>query len=88
MKPASTEYAQQSKKLILRALVAYAGAIGVVAVALVISVSYGSGWRPALAGMPLYAILFGGVTYQVLKEFRVLKQTERDRPASNGNDDQ
>lgn len=87
MKPASTEYAQQSKKLILRALTAYVGAIGVVAVALVISVSRCSGWRPALAGMPLYVILFGGVTYQLIKEFRKLKK-ERDHSTAKGSSDQ
>ena len=87
MKSVSTEYEQQLKKLILRALVAYAGAIGVVAVALAISVSHGSGWKPTLAGMPLYVILFGGVTYQLIKEFRALKK-ERNRSVSSGDGDQ
>lgn len=83
MKPAQTEYAQQSRKLIRRALIAYTGAIGVVAVALVISTSHGAGWKPAMAGMPLYVILFGGVTYQLIKEFRTLKRKERERSVSN-----
>ncbi|OLL27986.1 hypothetical protein BTH42_29795 [Burkholderia sp. SRS-W-2-2016] len=86
MKPFSTEYEKQLKKLILRALIAYAGAIGVVAVALAISVAHGSGWRPALAGVPLYVILFGGVTYQLIKEFRAMKQEERSRSVSSEGD--
>ena len=55
-----------------------------VAVALVISVSHGAGWRPVLAGMPLYVILFGGVTYQLIKELRALKNAERERQDPNG----
>jgi len=82
MKPAQTEYAQQSKKLIRRALIAYTGAIGVVVVALVVSISHGAGWKPAMAGMPLYVILFGGITYQLIKEFRTLKRKKRERSVS------
>lgn len=64
------------KRLIIRAITAYAGASSIIAIAVVISVARGAGWRPALAGMPLYLTLFGGITYQFVKEWRSLK---RDR---------
>jgi NhaP-type Na+/H+ or K+/H+ antiporter len=79
MKPVSSVYLQQRKKLIIRALVAYSGVMGVIAVALLISISHGAGWRPAMAGMPLYIILFGGITYQFVKETMILKRRERER---------
>jgi len=34
--------------------------------------------------MPLYVILFGGVTYQLIKELRALKNAERERQDPNG----
>jgi hypothetical protein len=48
--------------------VAYLGAAGIVALALIISIMHGAGWMPALAGTPLYVIVFGGITYQLTKE--------------------
>jgi hypothetical protein len=62
------------KRLVMRALVAYAGAIGVIAVAVLISVFHGAGWKPALAGVPLYVILLVGITYQLIKEGRQLRK--------------
>nr|WP_081053149.1 hypothetical protein [Burkholderia territorii] len=60
------------RRLYKRAVVAYSGAIGIVLVALAISIRHGAGWRPALAGMPLYVTVFGGITYQLIKELRAL----------------
>ena len=60
--------------MLKRALIAYFGAIGIVILAVAISVVHGSGWRPALAGMPLYVTIFGGITYQLVKEWRVIKR--------------
>ncbi|WP_226383511.1 hypothetical protein [Burkholderia mayonis] len=68
---------QARRKLLKRAVIAYSGAVGIVAVAVVISLANGAGWRPALAGMPLYVTVFGGITYQLFKEWRALK---RERP--------
>ncbi|WP_321888337.1 hypothetical protein [Paraburkholderia bannensis] len=61
----------------MRALIAYSGVAGVVGVALLISISRGAGWRPAMAGMPLYVILIIGVTYQFIKEILILNKSER-----------
>jgi len=70
----SNDQSQALKRLIWRALIAYSGALGIVALAVVISVVHGSGWKPALAGMPLYVTIFGGITYQLIKEWRALKR--------------
>ncbi|MBJ9941783.1 hypothetical protein I7819_18075 [Burkholderia multivorans] len=71
---------QARRKLLKRAVIAYSGAVGIVAVAVVISLTNGAGWRAALAGMPLYVTVFGGVTYQLIKEWRALKREHlRDR---------
>lgn len=51
---------------------AYSGGAGMVLLALAISIHHGTGWRPALAGMPLYVTVFGGITYQFIKELRAL----------------
>lgn len=74
------------KKLIMRALIAYTGAIGVVAVALILSVSHRAGWKPALAGVPLYVILFGGITYQLVREVETLRKKEREPRNIAGSD--
>nr|WP_232078356.1 hypothetical protein [Burkholderia sp. THE68] len=70
----------------LRALIAYSGAVGIVGIALALSIAHGAGWKPALAGMPLYVILFVGITYQLIKELLVLKKSGRTQD-DNQNDD-
>lgn len=64
------------KRLIIRALIAYAGALSIIALAVIVSVARGAGWRPALAGMPLYLTILSGITYQFVKEWRSL---DKDR---------
>ncbi|BFG74301.1 hypothetical protein PTKU46_23340 [Paraburkholderia terrae] len=60
------------RRLYKRAIMAYSGGAGMVLLALAISIHHGTGWRPALAGMPLYVTVFGGITYQFIKELRAL----------------
>lgn len=74
MKTNSHDQAQQFKKLMKRAALAYSGAIGIVALALAISIGHGAGWKPALAGMPLYVTIFVAITYQLVKELRALRR--------------
>jgi hypothetical protein len=62
------------RSLIKRALIAYSGAVGIVVFALAISLSRGAGVKPLLILLPLFVILFGGITYQLLKELRDLKR--------------
>ncbi|MCW5300532.1 hypothetical protein DXT88_20385 [Herbaspirillum lusitanum] len=65
------------KNIIKRALIAYLGGLGTIGVVLAISIGHGSGWRPALAGLPLYVTIFAGITYQLFKEVRALKREEQ-----------
>ena len=81
MKTISSETTQQYKRLIQRALLAYVGATSIVALALVISISHGAGWKPALAGMPIYVIVFAGITNQLMKEIMKLRKQVRERQA-------
>jgi hypothetical protein len=64
------------RALMKRALTAYSGALGIVGFALAISVAHGAGLKPLLILMPLFVILFGGVTYQLIKELRELKKNK------------
>nr|WP_083245617.1 hypothetical protein [Paraburkholderia nodosa] len=60
------------RRLYKRAVVAYSGGVGMALFVLAISIHHGAGWRPALAGIPLYLTVFGGITYQLIKELRAL----------------
>ncbi|ANB70948.1 hypothetical protein [Paraburkholderia phytofirmans] len=64
------------RALMKRALIAYSGAVGIVVFALAISIGHGAGLKPLLILMPLFFILFGGVTYQLIKELRELKKNK------------
>lgn len=64
------------RKLIKRAITAYAGGVGMVVFALAISVSHGAGAKPLLILLPLFVIVFGGITYQLIKEIRALKRKD------------
>jgi hypothetical protein len=55
---------------------AYLSLIGIIAAFVVVSVAQGAGWKPALAGMPLYIVVFLGITYQLIREIvKLRKQT-------------
>jgi hypothetical protein len=53
---------------------AYLSAVGVAGAFVLVSEMRGAGWRPALAGTPLYATLFLGITYQLVKDVRQYKR--------------
>ncbi len=57
-------------RIVRRYTKAYLSAIGVAGAFVLVSEMNGAGWRPALAGMPLYVTLFLGITYQLVKEVR------------------
>ncbi|QCP55085.1 hypothetical protein FAZ95_38770 [Trinickia violacea] len=65
------------KKLIKRAITAYAVGIGMVVFAAAISLSHGAGLKPLLILLPLFLFVFGGITYQLIKELRALN---REKP--------
>ncbi|MXN77786.1 hypothetical protein GR157_23950 [Burkholderia sp. 4701] len=59
---------------------AYLSLAGIIGAFVTVSMVQGAGWRPALAGTPLYVTVFGGITYQLIKEWRALKREHpRDR---------
>ncbi|WP_213308750.1 hypothetical protein [Paraburkholderia sacchari] len=76
------------RKFIVRYIKAYVSVLAVIGSVIAISELKGAGWKPALAGMPMYVLLFALVTYAMVRELRTLKKEERDRPASNGSGDQ
>lgn len=65
---------QVRRRLIIRYVKAYFSAFAVVGVVVAISELRGAGWRPALAGMPMYVSLFVLVTYAMLRELRQLRK--------------
>lgn len=65
------------RSLVRRYVKAYVSLLGIIAAFAGVSLAKGAGWKPALAGMPLYVTVFAGITYQLLKELRALK---RERP--------
>jgi hypothetical protein len=52
---------------------AYLSLMGIIAAFVGVSLVQGAGWKPALAGMPLYVIAFAGITYQLVREIVKLK---------------
>lgn len=75
---------KQRTLLVRRYIRAYLSLIGIIAAFVGVSMAQGAGWRPALAGMPLYVILFAGITYQLVKEILALKKLEREDQISTG----
>jgi hypothetical protein len=66
------------RKFIVRHFKAYPSVLAVVGVVVAISELKGAGWRPALAGVPLYASLLILVTYAMTREFCLLKKGEKE----------
>jgi hypothetical protein len=65
--------------LVRRYVKAYLSLVGIIAAFASVSLAKGAGWRPALVGMPLYVTVFIGITYQLIKELRVLnRENPRD----------
>lgn len=66
---------QVRRRFIVRYVKAYCSVLAVVAVVLAISELRGAGWRPALAGTPMYVSIFVLVTYAMLRELRQLRKS-------------
>ena len=69
--------AQARRRFITRYAKAYISVFAVVAVVVAISELRGAGWRPALAGIPMYASLFVLVTYAMLRELRQIRKSKK-----------
>ncbi|MGN3967431.1 hypothetical protein ACS0ZG_37440 [Burkholderia gladioli] len=62
------------REFAVRYVKAYISVLAVAGAVLAISELSGAGWRPVLAGAPLYAALFVLVTYAMIREFLSLKK--------------
>lgn len=68
---------KEENRLVKRAVIAYTGAVGMVVFAAAIAISRGVGLKPLLILLPLFLLVFGGITYQLIKEVRALKRSRR-----------
>lgn len=64
----------QKQALLRRYTKAYLSLAGIIGAFAAVSLAKGAGWKPALAGMPLYVTVFVGITYQLVKELRALRR--------------
>jgi hypothetical protein len=61
------------RELAIRFIKAYLSLVAMIIFVLIVSLSKGAGWKVILVGMPLFLTFFVGITYQLIKELRVLK---------------
>lgn len=78
----------QEAQLIRRYIKAYLALLGVIFAFVVVSMAQGAGWRPALAGMPLYVTLFVAISYRLARELMTLRRKVRKHQIPSGGKDQ
>ncbi|WP_217589077.1 hypothetical protein [Burkholderia sp. GbtcB21] len=61
-------------KITIRYIKAYISLAAVISFFVAISLAKGAGWRPLLIPLPLFILLFIGITYQFLKERRAINR--------------
>jgi hypothetical protein len=74
---------QARRRFITRYVKAYISVFAVVAVVVAISELRGGGWRPALAGIPMYVSFFVLVTYAMLRELRQFRKSNKTDDGEN-----
>ena len=57
-----------------RARRAYSCALGIPVVVLIFSYAQGASWKPVLVGLPVYIVILGSITIQLVRELRALKR--------------
>ncbi|RQG98892.1 hypothetical protein D1Y85_26800 [Paraburkholderia dinghuensis] len=67
---------KETSSLMWRYIKAYLSLLGIVAAFVGVSIAQGAGWKPALAGMPLYVILFVAITYKLVKDIVASRKRE------------
>ncbi|NVH73042.1 hypothetical protein FSB08_10745 [Paraburkholderia sp. JPY432] len=67
------------RKLLRLYIKAYLSLAGIVAAFLGVSIVQGAGWRPALAGMPLYVTLFIAISFKLIRDIFKLKRLGSQR---------
>lgn len=63
-----------TRLLVKRFAKAYLSLMAMMCFVLAVAISKGSDWKALLVGAPLFVTLFIGISYQLLKEVRELKQ--------------
>lgn len=72
---------QTTKRAIfIRFLKAYLSLAAMIVFVLTVSLAKGAGWKIILVGMPLFLVIFGGITYQLIKEIRALRREDSQEP--------
>ncbi|CAG2148861.1 hypothetical protein CUPL110328_23920 [Cupriavidus plantarum] len=68
------------KKILKRLIVGYLSLTYLVLVAAGFSLAQGAGWRPLIAGLPVFLTFFVAITYYFVRDLRA--QRRRDRGES------
>lgn len=63
-----------SRKVAGRYVKAYLSLLAMICFFAGISLMKGAGWKPLLIPLPLFVLLFAGITYQLIKEMRSIKR--------------
>ena len=72
-----TMRSEESKNFYTRYLKAYLSLLAMVCFFAAISLIKGAEWKPLLIPLPLFVLLFFGISYQMIKEFRMLKRKNK-----------
>lgn len=67
----------ESRKISIRYIKAYLSLIAMICFFAAISLIRGAGWKPLLIPLPLFVLLFIGISYQMIREFRALKRSNK-----------
>lgn len=65
------------KKIFKRLIVGYLSLTYLVLVAAGFSLAQGGGWRPLIAGLPVFLTFFVAITYYFVKDLRAQKRRDR-----------
>jgi len=67
------------REIYLRLVVGYIGVALLILVSLAFSLLLGTGWKPIIAGSPVFLTFFIAVSYQFVKDIRTLGRRERGK---------
>lgn len=67
----------ESRKISARYVKAYLSLLAMVCFFAAISFIKWAGWKPLLIPLPLFVLLFIGISYQLIKELRALKRQDQ-----------
>jgi len=68
----------KNRRVAIRFVKAYLSLLAMMFFSVAVSILKGSDWKILLVGMPLFAIFFFGISYQLFKELKNLKGKRSD----------